>query len=151
MLQARRLGDEEEVIPVKNLEQIKALATEAPFNDPGLSLQWHYHNEGNLPNSVAGADINLYRAWKVTAGSREVIVAVVDGGIDYNHEDLRDNVWINEDEQAGMEYLVNTVIGEMYTVGILCLTFLRLFLILTERMWLGRLQLSIIMGRGYVG
>mgnify|MGYP003274740521 FL=1 len=61
VLQARRLGDEEEVIPVKNLEQIKALATEAPFNDPGLSLQWHYHNEGNLPNSVAGADINLYR------------------------------------------------------------------------------------------
>lgn len=107
VLQARRLGDEEEVIPVKNLEQIKALATEAPFNDPGLSLQWHYHNEGNLPNSVAGADINLYRAWKVTAGSREVIVAVVDGGIDYNHEDLRDNVWINEDEQAGNEDLDN--------------------------------------------
>ena len=40
VLQARRLGDEEEVIPVKNLEQIKALATETPFNDPGLSLQW---------------------------------------------------------------------------------------------------------------
>ena len=107
VLQARRLGDEEEVIPVKSLEQIKALATETPFNDPGLSLQWHYHNEGNLPNSVAGADINLYRAWKVTAGSREVIVAVVDGGIDYNHEDLRDNVWINEDEQAGNEDLDN--------------------------------------------
>ena len=31
----------------------------------------------------------------------------MDGGIDYNHEDLRDNVWINEDEQAGNEDLDN--------------------------------------------
>lgn len=115
ILQIKRLGDEEEVIPVENLDQIKTLATGSPFNDPGLSLQWHYHNEGNLPNSVAGADINLYEAWKVTTGSREVIVAVVDGGIDYNHEDLRDNVWINEDEQTGNRDLDNNgYAGDVY-------------------------------------
>ena len=101
VLQAQRAGENEVIIPVKTLEQIKPTAAGSPFNDPGLSLQWHYHNEGNLPNSVAGADISLYDAWKVTAGSREVIVAVVDGGIDYEHEDLKDNVWINEDEVAG--------------------------------------------------
>lgn len=115
ILQIKRLGDEEEVIPVENLNQIKTLATGSPFNDPGLSLQWHYHNEGNLPNSVAGADINLYEAWKVTTGSREVIVAVVDGGIDYNHEDLRDNVWVNEDEQTGNRDLDNNgYAGDVY-------------------------------------
>ncbi|WP_373787224.1 subtilase family N-terminal domain-containing protein, partial [Bacteroides heparinolyticus] len=54
-----------------------------PANDPLLPKQWHYHNTGSLdPLSVAGADINLFEAWKVTTGKKNVVVAVVDGGID---------------------------------------------------------------------
>ena len=64
----------------------------APFDDPYLGDQWHYHNTGTLPNSIAGADINLFRAWEIEQGSPSVIVAVVDGGIDHNHEDLAGNV-----------------------------------------------------------
>ncbi len=64
-----------------------------PANDPLLPKQWHYHNTGSLdPLSVAGADINLFEAWKVTTGKKNVVVAVVDGGIDPTHEDLIDNL-----------------------------------------------------------
>lgn len=72
-----------------------------PFNDPQLTAQWHYYNEGTLPLSEIGADINLFPAWEITKGSRNVIVAVVDGGIDTRHEDLKDNLWVNEAEKNG--------------------------------------------------
>lgn len=42
--------------------------------------------------------INASSAWKITKGSSSVIVAVIDTGIDYNHEDLMENIWINEKE-----------------------------------------------------
>ncbi|MDO4692739.1 MAG: S8 family serine peptidase [Porphyromonadaceae bacterium] len=75
--------------------------TKLPTDDPLLPKQWHYHNDGSLIRSVVGADINLFEAWKQTVGRPEVIVSVVDGGIDYNHEDLRDNMYINQKELTG--------------------------------------------------
>ena len=89
------------IVPV-DAAALKPAAT-GTFNDPLLAKQWHYNNDGSIKYSVEGADINLQRAWEVTAGSREVIVAVVDGGIDISHEDLQANVWINEDEQEGLD------------------------------------------------
>lgn len=64
-------------------------------------MQWHYKNFGITPRSVEGADINLFEAWKQTTGSPNVIVSIVDGGIDGSHEDLKDNLWINEGEIPG--------------------------------------------------
>ena len=76
-----------------------ATAEEMPFDDPRLPEQWHYHNTGaQVSPSVAGADINLFEAWKVETGSRNVIVAVLDEGVDVNHEDLAANIWVNEGE-----------------------------------------------------
>ena len=77
----------EGTVPVRSAGERNSDGT-APFNDPELSRQWHYSNTGELPNSVAGADINLFAAWQKNQGSREVIVAV----IDYRHEDLTGNV-----------------------------------------------------------
>lgn len=71
------------------------------FNDPRLSEQWHYVNDGSRNNSVAGCDINAARAWAIETGKPEVIVGIVDEGIDYNHEDLKQNMWINEAEKNG--------------------------------------------------
>ena len=55
-----------------------------------------------MPTAVEGIDINLKKAWEAYKGeTREVIVAVIDTGVDIAHEDLKDAIWINEDEIAG--------------------------------------------------
>lgn len=77
-----------------------------PFNDPLLPLQWHYRNLGHQsthPNVKAGADINLFPAWEYTSGRSDIIVAVVDEGVCYEHEDLKDNMLANEAELNGAE------------------------------------------------
>lgn len=75
-------------------------------NDPFLNLQWHYQNDGSITGSK-GADIDLFAAWSIvyndTTELKDVVVAVVDGGIDIVHEDLVDNLWINEAEMYGTE------------------------------------------------
>jgi subtilisin family serine protease len=60
------------------------------FNDPFAFRQWHLVNTGTLgSNFVRGIDINVEPVWKeFTTGSREVIVAVVDGGVDRSHQDM---------------------------------------------------------------
>lgn len=72
-----------------------------PFDDPMLANQWHYYNDGSQMHSKAGSDINLLKAWEVTTGDPDVIVAIIDGGIDYTHEDLAANMWINQAEANG--------------------------------------------------
>lgn len=74
-----------------------------PFNDPGLAQQWHYRNDGTVdfPNVKEGADINLFPAWKHTAGRPEVVVAIVDEGVCYEHEDLVGSFLVNEGEIPG--------------------------------------------------
>lgn len=58
----------------------------ALFNDPAIKQAW------GLKKSDAA------RAWKVTHGSKNVLVAVIDTGIDINHEDLKGNLWQNPGE-----------------------------------------------------
>ena len=75
-----------------------------PFNDTYLADQWHYRNSGNgkpLSKSVAGADIDVYDAWRLTGGDPSIIVAVVDEGVDFSHPDLKANMWVNSKEIQG--------------------------------------------------
>ena len=102
-------------VPVKPIEAERCAAPvsrpeitrsiEMPFNDPELPWQWHYNNDGTLDIEycIAGADINLFNAWKYTTGDKRVIVAVCDGGIDTDNKDLADNMWVNEAELNGQE------------------------------------------------
>ena len=79
-------------------------STDMPYNDPMLSLQWHYDNRGSKSISQIakeGEDIGAFGAWEFTKGNREVIVAVVDEGVKYNHPDLEANMWVNEVEKSG--------------------------------------------------
>ena len=91
------------VIPASAWSQpiTRSEAESYPFNDPGLPDQWHYQNFGKTEGAIAGADINLFEAWKTTTGKPQVIVGVIDGGIDVTHEDLVDNLWTNTNEIAG--------------------------------------------------
>lgn len=76
----------------------------APFNDPLLADQWHYNNDGSIYNTVKGADINAFAAWESgVTGSKDVLVAIIDGGFQTDHPDLKDNVFINEAELYGRE------------------------------------------------
>lgn len=79
-----------------------------PFDDPLLPSQWHYYNIGTAASSAGGCDINIFPVWKhITTGSPEVIVGVVDGGIDYSHEDLAANMWHNPAQQGDAIYGYN--------------------------------------------
>lgn len=92
-------------------------SSEMPFNDPRLPNQWHYNNTGALSTSVAGADINLFNAWEITTGSKDVLVAIIDGGIDYTHEDLAANVLLNQAElngSAGVDDDGNGYVDDVY-------------------------------------
>lgn len=60
----------------------------ALFNDPAINQAW------GLKKSDAA------RAWSLTKGSREILVAVIDTGIDIKHEDLKENLWFNPGEKG---------------------------------------------------
>lgn len=74
------------------------------FDDPLLAKQWHYYNDGSVnARAKKGADCNVKPVWeKYTTGKNNVIVAIVDGGVDVTHEDLVDNLYINEKEKNGL-------------------------------------------------
>ena len=92
--EARYLTEDE----LTQLATKAATRSSALFDDPLLPEQWMLKNLGEASEHygrckwIAGADINVENAWKKCGGHNSVIVAVVDGGIDYNHPDLRENM-----------------------------------------------------------
>jgi len=60
--------------------------------DPRFNDQWALANSGQR-GGTEGADISATRAWATTTGSDKVVVAVLDSGVDYTHEDLAPNMW----------------------------------------------------------
>ena len=86
-------SDLEMIGGVVSVEPVRNIRRTSTFNDPRLKYQWHYANDGSLDSShKPGADVNVVPVWEnYTTGRSDVIVAVVDGGIDGNHEDLKAN------------------------------------------------------------
>lgn len=77
--------------------KLLATPTDARFADGTL---WGLKNTGQN-GGVSGADIGAEAAWDITAGSPDVIVAVIDTGIRYTHQELSSRMWINLDEIPG--------------------------------------------------
>jgi len=67
-------------------------------NDPNFHLQYGLHNDGTN-GALANADIDAPEAWDVQTGN-DVIIAVIDTGVDYTHPDLQGNIWTNPGEIA---------------------------------------------------
>jgi subtilisin family serine protease len=69
-------------------------------NDPSFYRLWGLHNTGQT-GGTPDADIDAPEAWDICTGSPDVVVAVVDTGVDYTHPDLSANIWVNTDEIPG--------------------------------------------------
>ncbi len=63
-------------------------------NDPLLNSLYAVDNQG-------GADIGALEAWQIRHDAEDIIVGVIDTGVDFRHEDLAANIWRNTDELAG--------------------------------------------------
>lgn len=71
-------------------------------NDPLITKQWQYENTG-ANGGLAGADMSMYKAWDIVTGGVNyngdtIVVCVIDDGVNGNHEDLKDNMWVNHAE-----------------------------------------------------
>lgn len=106
------------------IEYAEINATYKAFDvqDADFKKQWGFDNDGKnsggwFSRGVAGVDISALDAWKITKGSRSVKIAVIDTGVDYNHQDLKNNIMVNAAEKngtAGVDDDANGLIDDVY-------------------------------------
>ena len=70
-------------------------------NDPRFKDQWALDNTGQ-EGGIVDADIDAPEAWDITTGNKDLLVAVLDTGIDATHPDLK-NIWSNRREASGKQ------------------------------------------------
>jgi len=78
--------------------QIRLLATFP--DDPRFAEQWALHYVEEI-SQEPNAHIHAPEAWDLRSSADDVIVAVIDTGVDYNHPDLSANMWVNQVELNG--------------------------------------------------
>ena len=69
-------------------------------DDSSYASLWGMNNTGQT-GGVADADIDAPEAWDISTGSHDVVVGVIDTGVDHTHPDLIANIWTNPAEIAG--------------------------------------------------
>ena len=92
----RVTDDQRREVGTLNSWSIDITVSDLP-NDPLFPEQWALNNTGQT-GGTWDADIDAPEAWSITTGSMSTVVAVLDSGIDYTHEDLYLNIWLNEGE-----------------------------------------------------
>jgi len=81
-------------------------------DDPDFEKSWALKNTGQTVNGHAGIaskDIGAVDAWAIHKGAPTTIVAVIDTGIDDSHEDLKNNMWRNKNDNSfGWNFVANS-------------------------------------------
>jgi subtilisin family serine protease len=88
---------------VRYAEPNYVITADSTPNDPSFPQLWGLDNTGQAIGffpSTPDADVDAPEAWNVTTGSSNVVVAVLDTGIDLTHPDLAPNIWINPGENC---------------------------------------------------
>ncbi|XGC80892.1 S8 family peptidase [Bdellovibrio bacteriovorus] len=106
---------------IKTIEPNYIYHMDKTATDPMFQLMWGLKNTGQYDYQrrvgVAGMDISVDKAWDITTGSKKVIVAVIDSGIDYFHPDLKENMWTNTAElngKSGVDDDGNGIVDDIY-------------------------------------
>ena len=99
---------------------LRALDSGIP-NDPDLSKTWGIRNTGQADSGgqlgIPGADVNVFPLWQEGFhGNQKVVVAVIDTGIDWNHPDIKANLFTNPGEINGDPAKDNDGNGFVYDI-----------------------------------
>jgi subtilisin family serine protease len=94
------------VDPARTLEAVAELAARPDVLYAEPNYIWRAKRTPNDPRYVSGELYGLNKigapvAWNTTVGNHNVVVGVIDGGVDVGHEDLKANIWTNPGEVAG--------------------------------------------------
>lgn len=98
------MGQDPRVSVVESNDIVRTKTTPSPKTTEPDDLEsklWGLDNQGQ-DGGIAGVDIGAKKAWETSIGSRTgPVVAVIDSGVDYNHPDLKANIFVNPGEIAG--------------------------------------------------
>ncbi|REJ52268.1 MAG: subtilase [Microcystis aeruginosa DA14] len=87
-----------EYIEPDYIRTVGAFTPQATFpNDPSFNQLWGLHNTGQS-GGTPDADIDAPEAWDIQTGNPNLVIGVIDTGVDYNHQDLVGNIWTNPGE-----------------------------------------------------
>ncbi|MBT4792876.1 MAG: S8 family serine peptidase [Halobacteriovoraceae bacterium] len=101
---SREMKSDKNILWVSKNKKLQGTALKG---DPDFSRVWGYKNTGaplerSETKGIPGLDIDLERAWETTEGSSDVIVAILDSGVDFSNHDLIKNRWQNDAEIYGV-------------------------------------------------
>lgn len=93
--------ESENLLSLSSVDQTAERKTVLPKATTGVKLKKEVkvlNNDPNMSEKWGLKLTNSSNAWKITQGSKDIVIAVIDTGIDKNHEDLKENLWINKGE-----------------------------------------------------
>jgi len=92
-------GSDEISTVIERLKKIKEIEWAEPYY---LSRTNYIPNDPNYSNQYSLSKVNAAAAWDISKGSLDVIIGIVDTGVDWDHPDLAANIWINQKEANGI-------------------------------------------------